>query len=238
MLYFLHGTDTDKARAKAREMLANLHQKKPEAEVFRLDSDSWSEARFDELIAAQGLFEKKFIVFASRLFENKEAKETVMKKLSAVGGSENIFIFLEGAVDKAALAAVAEVAEKIQSFEKAVEKKARPFNIFSLADALGGRDRKTLWVVYQKALRSGAAPEELSGILFWQVKNLMLARQSASAQAAGLNPFVFQKARRYGDNFSPAELKNLALRLISIYHDAHRGLLDFEAGLERFILSL
>src|SRR3989338_5664710 len=108
MLYFLYGSDSEKAREKAHEVLAGLQKKKPDAELFRFDADGWSdplnpargEARFDELIASQGLFEKKFIVFVNRLFENKDAKDVIVKKLSAIRESENVFIFLEGKVDK------------------------------------------------------------------------------------------------------------------------------------------
>src|SRR3989344_1802706 len=142
MFYFLHGTDTDKARAKARELITSLQKKKPEAELFRVEGDSWSEARFDELISSQGLFERKYIVFVKRLFENKEAKEKIVPKLEAVAASENVFIFLEAAVDKATFSALAKHAEKVQAFEKIKTKKVEPPNIFALADALGARDRK------------------------------------------------------------------------------------------------
>jgi len=100
MFYFLYGTDTDKAREKASEMLASLRKKKPDAELFRLDAESWHEARLDEFVGGQGLFERKFIVFANRLLENEGAKEAVLKKLSAIRQSENVFIFLENKVDK------------------------------------------------------------------------------------------------------------------------------------------
>jgi len=246
MFYFLYGTDTDKAREKASEMLASLRKKKPDAELFRLDAESWHEARLDEFVGGQGLFERKFIVFANRLLENEGAKEAVLKKLSAIRQSENVFIFLENKVDKKALLEITGEAEKIQVFDKT--KSARPFNgagaekssfnVFSLADALGERNRKVLWVAYRKAIANDASPEELSGILFWQIKNLMLARQSASAPQAGLNPFVFGKSKRFSKNFSPGELQKLALRLISLYHEAHQGRVDFEIGLERFVLNV
>ncbi|MBI2476358.1 MAG: hypothetical protein HYV67_03890 [Candidatus Taylorbacteria bacterium] len=214
MLYLIHGSDTDKTREKARELVASLQKKKPEAEVFRLGSDNWNEARFDEFISSQGLFERKFIVFANRLLENKEAKAAVTEKLPAIQQSENIFIFLEGAVDKATLLEIAEAAEKVQVFEKTEKER---FNVFSLANALRARDRRGLWVSYQKAVRNGALPEELSGVLFWQIKTLL---------ATGSR------------NFSPAELETLALNIVRLYHDAHRGLVDFETGLERFVLTV
>lgn len=217
MLYFLYGTDTDKARAKAAELVAGSQKKRPEAELFRLDLDNWNTTKLDEFSGSQGLFERKFIVFANGLFENKEVKAELLEKLSELAQSENLFIFLERALDKAALLAVTKVAQKVQAFEKTETKKEGPFNLFSLANTLRARDRKGLWVLYQKALRNEASPEALSGILFWQIKDLLLKRSN---------------------NFSPEELSKLAMELITLYHDAHRGLVDFETGLERFILAV
>lgn len=216
MLYFLYGSDKDKARAKARELIAILRKKKPGAELFRLDSDNWSSGQFDEFVGGQGLFERKFIVFANQLFGNGEAKEIILQKLPAIRQSENIFIFLETKIEKSELLKITEVAERVQTFE-AGNKEKESFNIFSLANALRARDRKGLWVLYQKALRDDVAPEAISGILFWQVKDLLLKRSN---------------------HFSPAELHVLAKKLITLYHDAHRGFVDFETGLERFALCL
>lgn len=216
MIYFLHGNDTDKARAKALEMVANMQTKKPDAELFRLDSDNWSEAKLDELASSQGLFENKFIVYINRLFEDREVKEIVLSKLDAIASSENVFIFLEGAVDKSSLKDVTKVAKQVQVFEK-IKTKKETFDVFSLANALRARDKKELWVLYQKALRNNASPESLSGILFWQIKTMLSGR---------------------GGNFSTAELENLARKLIALYHDSHRGLVDFEVGLERWLLTV
>lgn len=216
MLYFLYGTDTDKARAKARDIIYSAQKKKPDAELFTLDADSWSAARFEELVSSQGLFERKYIVFVNRLLENKEIKEIVLEALPRVAASENFFIFVEQEGDKVTLDAVKKASGTVQEFEKKVVKK-ESFNMFSLSDAFRDRDRKKLWVLYQKALRNDATPEALSGILFWQIKTLLVGRAS---------------------NFSKIELETLAGRLISLYHDSHRGLVDFETGLERFVLSV
>lgn len=238
MLYLLYGTDRDKAREKAHELIASLQKKKPEAEVFRLDSDNWNGAKLDEFIGGQGLFERKFIVFANQLFGNDEVKKIILQKLPAIRQSENIFIFLESKIEKAGLLEISKVAEKVQVFEKKDGAKAESFNIFSLADALGARDRKSLWVLYQKALRRNASAEEVSGILFWQVKSIMLAQRTTSASEAGVSQFVFQKSKRYSRNFSLDEITATASKLITLYHNAHRGLVDFETGLERFTLCL
>ena len=238
MLYFLYGTDTDQARAKARELLASLQKKKPDARVFRLEPEKWSEVYLEELIGGQGLFEQKLLIFADRLFENEEAKEAIEKNLEEIGKSENICIFLEQKVLKPLLLAITEVAEKVQAFASTERKEKPEFNIFSLTDAFGKRDKKKLWVLYQKALQTDAVPEEIHGILFWQLKSMLLASGAKTASEAGVAPFVFTKAKSFLKNYSVPELQQLSSKLVRLYHDAHRGIHDFPIALERFVLTV
>ena len=238
MLYFFYGSDTDTARAKARALADALRKKKPDAELFRTDAENWSEARLQELIAGQGLFNNSYIVEVVQLFENKEAKEVFIDRLEEIAASPNVFIVLEGGVDRKTLLELTEVAEKIQLFDKLKAKEPEGFNIFSLSDAFGRRDKKKLWVLYQKAVASGAVPEEIHGILFWQLKSMLVAASGADAKETGLAPFVFTKAKSFLKNYSAPELHALSSKLVRLYHDAHRGIHDFEFALERFVLTL
>jgi hypothetical protein len=141
-------------------------------------------------------------------------------------------------VDTETLRAITDAAEKVQSFTLK-EKKGKPdFNIFSLTDAFGRRDKKNLWVLFQKAVESGAVPEEIHGILFWQLKSMLLAHACKSAAEAGVKPFVWSKARTFAKNWSEEELKNLSAKMVSLYHDAHRGIYEFPIALERLILTI
>lgn len=238
MLYFFYGSDTDKAREKANALIENLRKKKPDAEVFRLDAERANGVQFDELIHGQGLFNRSYIVYLASLFENEEAKAIFTDKLAEIAQSPNIFISVERKADKKTLLSVADAAEKVQLFEKKEDKKKTDFNIFSLTDAFGRRDKKNLWVLLQKAVASGAVPEEIHGILFWQLKSMLLASEARSAGEAGVAPFVFTKSRNFLKNYSVEELKELSSALVSLYHDSHRGIHDFEIALERFVLTL
>ena len=238
MLYFLHGSDIDKAREKAREMVAGLLKKRPGAEVFRMDSEGWSEARLDELIHGQGLFNRSYIIQTVHLFEDAEAEGAFLKKLPAIAKSPNIFIAVEGEVLSKTLIAVTEVAEKVQAFSRKGEKKRPSFNIFSLTDAFGRRDKKNLWVLFRKAVANGAVPEEIHGLLFWQLKSILLAHLCKTAEEAHVKPFVWSKAKSFAKNWSEPELKELSSKMVSLYHDSHRGIHDFGIGLERLILTL
>ena len=249
MFYFLHGDNTHAVNEKAKGLVDDLLKKKPDASFFTLTDENWSAESVDEYVSSQGLFENKYIVLVKGIFsgdrssaaDKKARKEIFLEKVTSIAVSTNVFIVAEGIVDKATLTKIEKHAQKVQEFSSGkVEqsfKKDDGFKIFDLADALGMRDKKTLWQLYRHTVDAGKAPEEIHGILFWQVKNMILTTHTKTATEAGLNPFVFGKAQRYATNFSRPELTALLEQLVTIYHDAHRGIHDFETALEVFILE-
>lgn len=243
MIYLFYGNDIERARHKANGVVESLLKKRPDASLFRLDSDTWQEAAFDEYVGGQGLFVQKYIVVLDRLFEKKEIKEYVIERLKILKTSENIFIILENTLDKATLGKFEKNSEKIQVFGEEKEgiaksKKVNDFNMFAITDALGARNQKLLWTLYQQAVRHSVVREELHGILFWQVKSILLAALSKDAKESGLNPFVYSKAKNYAKNFTLSELKKISSQLTTMYHQAHRGEVDFDVALEKFFLSI
>jgi DNA polymerase III delta subunit len=255
MIYFLYGDNSEESRRavnkKASAIAAELMKKKPDASLFTLNDENWNEAAIDEYTASQGLFEKKYIVLMKDILsgttpEKKERKETFLDKIELFSESPNIFIMAESGIDKASLKKIEKKAEKVQEIKGsavgstgkiATERRVGNFKIFDLADALGERDKKKLWMLYRQAVDVGKVSEEIHGIFFWQVKSMILASRSTSAELAGLKPFVYGKAKRYAENFTAGELSHILERLVSIYHDAHRGLTDFETAMEIFILE-
>jgi DNA polymerase III delta subunit len=240
MLYLFYGTNIDASRAKLRKTVEVLTGKKPDASVSYIDDEAFDPGALETLVAGQGLFEAKQIVVFRNVFRNKEAKELLLAERKALAESQNIFFLLEGVIDKAALEKLKKVTERAECSgeEKAEKKRETEFNRFALADALGKRDRKALWVLLLRARRARIAEEEIHGLLFWQVKNMLLARESKSADEAGLNPFVYKKAASFSKNYSESELAKLSQKLVELYHDAHRGRHEFGIALERFALGL
>lgn len=239
MLYFLYGSDKDKARQKAADLVAALQKKKPDASFFKLTLENWSEGSFEEYIGGQGLFENKYIVLADGLMEDKPTKEFISKRLKDLHESQNVFIFREGELDKATLTKAEKNSEKVQEFAlKGVEEKKEEFKIFVLTDALGRRDKKALWILYHEAKNANVEDEQIHGILFWQVKNMLLAQKTGSAKEAGLNPFVYSKSQGFGRNFKEGELSKLSSQLVHLYHDARKGIHDLDVALEKWILSV
>ena len=237
MLYLIYGSDFEKTRGKARELIADLQKRKPNAEVFRLEDEMVSAGKLDELSGGQGLFERKYIVFADNVFRSAEAKEIVLGKLKDLAESENIFIFLEDELGKTDLKELEKFAEKVQQFSIML-KKEKPFNVFSLTETLGRRDKRGLWILYQKALTQGFAPEEIHGVLFWQVKAILAAILAKTAEDTSFKPFVFQKSRVFAKNYSATELKNLSSKMVAIYHNSSRAGPDLDMALERLILEI
>jgi DNA polymerase III delta subunit len=244
MIYLLHGADADRSRAKMREISDSLRAKQPDAAYFRMDAEHWNLAELEEYCGGQGLFSNRFVIVLDRLLENEEIAPVLLEQIEVVAASPNIFIVLEGKLDKDALKIFEKHAEKIQeSEETAVQAAAKMkgkerFNVFSLAEALGKRDRKNLWVLYRRALDEDITPEEIHGTLFWQAKSIALARIAKTAAAAGMKDFPFTKAKGYADNFSAIESAGLLTRLIRMSHDSRRGLSDISLSLEELALTI
>lgn len=244
MLYVIHGTDVDRAREKSRALFEALREKKPDASAGEVNAETVSADKIEELTQTQGLFENKQIIFMDRTLESKDVREVILDKIDALAESPNIFIVFEGKLTKEVLKKLEKRAEKVTEYEldeadkaeKAAAKKDSGF--FPMADALANRDKKTLWVMLRRAFDDGAAAEEIHGILFWQAKALALAAKTATAGEAGLNPFVYNKAKRALSIWDKAEVERLVSNLVHMYHRAHRGEVDFEVELEKLALDI
>ena len=122
--------------------------------------------------------------------------------------------------------------------------KGEKIGFFDFANTLGERNKKMLWTLYQDALVEEVASEEVHAMFFWQVKSMLAALKSKDAGEAGLNPFVFTKAKSYAKNFghttdeAEKKLKEMSTTLFEMYHEAHRGNADFAVALEKFVLGL
>lgn len=238
MIYLMHGTDIEKAREKTRALTDALQKKKPDALFYRITTQNYADNPLESLVAGQGLFASKYIVFYDSVFESKDIKEIIMEALADIKESENIFIFLEKDLDKKTLAKIEKHAEKVQEFIAREVVKKKEYNPFAISDALLSKDKKRLWMLLMEAKKKGNAAEEIHGIIWWQVKSLKLAMVSKDAKEAELSPFVFSKAKSASADFSPKLVDNMLSALVAMYHDAHRGERDLWVEMERWGLSL
>lgn len=240
MIYLLHGTDIIKSRKKLHLLLDSIFEKKPDASYIRIEVGDFDKSMIYEFLGGQGLFENKYIVVFDNLFEDKNTKEILLKKIKDISESKNIFIFLEKKLNKTELSKFEKYAEKVQEFKDLdIDiKKEKKFDIFSLTDAFGRRNKKELWVLYQKAKLNNVSDEEIHGILFWQIKSMLLTIRAASASESGLNPFVYRKSLGFVKNYSNDELKAYAKSLMYLYHDTRRGIHEMDSAMEMFILGV
>ena len=119
-----------------------------------------------------------------------------------------------------------------------VDKKGREFNIFALTDAIGARDKKRAWILYQEALGAGLSAEEIFFKIVWQVKTLLLASKTKSLLETDMKPFSYSKAKSYLKNFKPNELEKLSEDLVVGYHRARQGKGELETFVEKILLGL
>lgn len=242
MIVFVYGSDMDKVRAMSKSRIDGLRQKRPDAGFFVMDDETFNEAQFDELIFSQGLFDKKFIVHLDRVLENnKEAREYILEHLDALAASENGFVITEYSLAKPTFLKIKKLAVKTEVFEKAKAEKKTEFNIFALADAIGAKDKKRMWVLLMQAYRAGLAPEQIHGVVVGQIRNIALIKRAdkekVDAGSLGLHPFIVTKAKGFAKNFTDKELEDHSRTLVYMYHGARGGEEELGVALERFVLS-
>jgi len=239
MLYVFHGSDITKCVEKAHTLLNSLKEKRPDATLVTIDADHFTPSIIEEHLGGQGLFSNKYIIFLDRVSENKEWKDTIGDFISPMKESANIFIVAEGKLLAEQKKLFEKYADKVVVCDESVNQgfKKKEFNIFVLGDALGSRDPFKAWSIYRNAIESGYEAENIIGTLFWQMKSIKLAYSAKTAGEAGLNPFVFGNCKKFTKNFTENEIDEYISRLIIIYHDGHRGILDAEIGLEMFLLN-
>src|SRR3989344_9667911 len=221
MLYVIYGKDREKGRARFRALREELGKKCGEERSI-LEGELSNEL-LHSFAASQGLFGNTSLFVFDCLFDKKAEQEVLSAHANELRLSPNSFLVFEPELDK-------KIGDEIKATKAEVEEFAlnkantRPeFNIFSLGDALGKRNKKELWVLYQEALTSGLSGEEICNTLFWTVKNIALMKNARMDDNCGLNPFVATKARSFAKNYSQEEIASLSRSLVTIYHEDHRG---------------
>lgn len=236
MLHIIVGSDKEKMRTQFQKLRRDFRGVCGDERVVL--EDEVAGGLLDTLGQSQGLFGGTTLVVMDQVLDKKEAQKIFLAHLETLVQSKNIFLVIESAFDKGSLGLVR---EKVEHFFEYLAKKAdyRPaFNIFSLGDALGARNKKDLWVLYQQAVSAGLSSEEIQGTLFWQVKNMALMKSGSPKGDCGLSPFVAQKAKKFCMNYTKEEIMNLAHGLTRIFHEDRRGGEPMLTAIEKFILAL
>jgi DNA polymerase III delta subunit len=233
MLSVFFGNDVSLVRKKALECAHANH--KEDTLVTRITTDQYTDGIFVDLAGGSSLFGSTQVVVVDTPSEDELVFDAVMAQLSLMQESINHFILIEGPL----LAAQKRNIEACATYiEECALPKAEKFNAFALTDAFLKRDKKTLWLLLREGEREGLSDEQVIGLLFWQIKTLRLVEKTASAEEAGLKPFVYSKAKQALRNFKKGEVDELSRSLLSIYHDGHLGKQDINFALEQWVLKL
>ena len=236
MLHIIYGKDREKARARFRVLRKELGKKCGE-ERSVLDGEV-TDGLLEASASSQGLFGNTTLFVFDGVFEKKAEQEMLDARAQELSSSPNSFLIFEPGLEKSMVATLKDAGATLEEFASGKADTRPAFNIFALGDALGKRNKKELWVLYQGAQTAGLEPEEICGTLFWAVKNMALMKQAKPGDDCGLSPFVAPKARSFAKNYSQEEITDLSRALITSYHEAHRGGEPMAVALERFILAL
>lgn len=139
---------------------------------------------------------------------------------------------LFGAVVDVNLSAV-EVDEKIVGPSSSPD-----FNVFSLTDAIGARDKRRAWTLYMQALAAGLVAEEIFFKVVWQVKSMLIASKTKSVAETDMKPFPYSKAKGFLKNWKEGELEKFSLDLVVGYQQTRRGEGEMEMFVEKTLLRL
>jgi len=206
MIYFFHGSDEEKVRAKAFEWVAKARAKEPNLMYARLAREELTDATLEDIELSGGLFVKRLLILIDDPFQEENSADILEAHLDALAASDNAIIILAPrlAVTKAKkFVAKAKVAYKYDA--PPAREDARGFNS-NLVNALGAKNREKLWLEINRALRVGDAPEMLHGLLHWKARDMRDRQLSLSLIS------LLQSSRRSGLDLS-LSLERFALSM-------------------------
>ena len=217
MIYLFSGDDAKNKLVSYEKFIKSMPKG---AENFFITRNEFEKTQIENFYASSSLFFTKTVVIFSNILEYEEAREFVLKKLPLIGESSNSFIFLESKLNKPSLDAFRKLGREkaeLYLFELPKEKKEK-FDNFLVANAFEKKDKLHTWVYFRLAMDKGVGMEELIGVLFWKVKDMLLRKN-------------FRK-------FTEAELKTSASRLSYLLPEARKKGKDAQSVFEQFLLEV
>ncbi len=208
MLYLLLGTDKTKAREAARKLGKG-------AEELRIN-DASGVQDLEAALRGGGLFGSKHLVLLEGILANEDMRVFLERSIDVLGDSPDTFCVLEDKLDAATRKRFEKYTQKTEVFDLPMNKAAHDDNFFALANALRAGSKKDLWLVLERELLGGKAPEMLHGSLFWAAKQMVLKPRKAADRERG---------------------KRLVEALAALPHEARRRGEELDYALERFALS-
>ncbi|MCC7160678.1 hypothetical protein IT399_03090 [Candidatus Nomurabacteria bacterium] len=213
MIYLFSGDDAKNKIINYEKFIKTLPS---EIEILSINRNNFDRMQVQSLYSGSGLFFAKSAIIFSGVFDYEETREFVLEKLSLMGESENLFIFLESKLNKPILDAFKKARAEVNIFELPKEKKEK-FDNFLVANAFANKDKLNTWIYFRQAMDVGVGMEEIIGVLFWKIKDMIL--------------------RKNFSKFKEGELKDFASRISYLLPEARKESRDAESAFEQFLLE-
>jgi DNA polymerase III delta subunit len=118
--------------------------------------------------------------------------------------------------------------------EKFTKKKNEDKQIFKLMDHICARNPKDAWLTYQSLVGKGQTAHQMIGLVWWQVKNMLLVSRG---EGEHLGFFLASKAQGALRKYDQKALDALAHKILDIYHRGHQGE-NIDNLFEEFLLTI
>ncbi len=233
MITVFYGTDTLTIRQAARDRLATLVDQGYQMEQF--SDDVPTTADIARMVGSVSLFGAASVYLLDQPSDSEEFWEAILASVTDLLHSSNHLIIIERGLLAPAKKKLGIPGVEMHECMATVAKSS--FDPFLINDALLAKDKKSLWVLLQRARLQGIPVEETIGILWWQLKSLRLVAMSASAAMAGMKSYPYDKTKRSLRNFKPGEVESLSRTLLRVYHDGRGGVKDIDNALEEWVLQ-
>ena len=188
-------------------------------DIFFINRNSFDPIQIESFYSGSSLFSALSAIVFQDIFEYEKTRDFVLDKLKLMGESDNSFIFLEGKLNKPILDAFKKVEPKrlqMNVFELPKAKKEK-YDNFLVANAFANKDKLNTWICFRQAMDVGVGMEEIIGVLFWKIKDMLLKNN-------------FNK-------FSEEQLKTFASRISYLLPEARKEGRDAESAFEQFLLE-
>jgi len=213
MLYLFSGDDAENKILSYEKFIKSIPAG---TETFFMNRNDFDQTQIESLYSGAGLFFSKCAVIFQNIFEREETQDFILKKLEFMGQSDSSFIFLEGKLNKPILDAFKKARAELNIFELPKEKTEK-FNNFLIANAFEKKDKLNMWIYFRQAIDRGVEMEELIGVLFWKIKDMLL--------------------RKSFNKFSEQQLKTFISKISYLLPEARKKGLDAESAFEQFLLE-
>lgn len=216
MIFLFAGDDTKNKNLAYEKFIKSIPKS---TAVFPVSRNDFNPLQIESFYSGASLFSSLSAILFHNIFEHEETRDFLLEKLELMGESANSFIFLESKLNKPILDAFKKIELKklqLNIFELPKAKKEK-FDNFLVANAFEKKDKLNMWIYFRQAIDKGVGMEEIIGVLFWKIKDMILKKN-------------FSK-------FTKAKLKESATRLSYLLPEARKEGRDAESAFEQFLLE-